>query len=313
VITRVLLRAYVGSRQRLANYSGVTLDEAQGAFKSLRPVLVQMGMIEEGNTTFASSRFREANIFVPHSDGNSLLSFTEGVDLVGMIWSGLNINTKLKAQLLKDCFDGRTDVKDSAKVTVSCARSSYRRSFPRAAASMPEYVRFLVNLQPDWYNHYIENVFKAAGYVPNPKNLATLGDISLSPHVIQYIEMIFARFDKNRDDYISTEEAMKAFPSFKGVMLELAKDQIDDGTIKEENLIDVFGYILRYGHPPTSLGEKLQFVFNWKGKPEKWDIWAGRSQLSEILGYIADEVAKANAANKPVKIDFNLKGAEKKP
>lgn len=310
-VTRIAIRAFITSTQRLSAYSGVTLDEAQNAFKSLRSVLVQMGVIDQKNTTFAASRFREANIFVPHSDGNTLLSFAEGVDLVGMIWSGLAINTKMKNYLFQDCFNGRSHVRNSEKVSVKCAAASYRRHLSKAASSMPEHTKFYTTLPEGMWPQYIENVFKSAGYVPDGKGVASLNDIMLAPHVIQYIEMLYARFDTSKDNYISTEEAINAFPAFKGVMLELAADQIKNGTIKESDLIDVFGFILRYGHPPTTLGEKMKFLFSWKGKPEKWDIWAGRSQLSEILGYIADEVNKAAKNNKPVKMDFNLKTSER--
>lgn len=312
VVARVLLRSFVNSSQRLAAYSGATLPEMEAAFKSLRPVLVQLELIDEKNTSFASSRFREANIFVPHSDGNTLVSFAEGVDLVGMIWSGLKINTKLRAQLIRDCLGGRAKVRGSTQVSVSCAAASYRRTFPKVGVSMPEHIRFINNLNTEMWNNYIGNVFKAAGYVPNSKGLASLDDISLSPHVMQYVEMIYARFDANDDDYISTEEAIKAFPAFKGVMLELAQEQLKNGTIKEDELVDVFGFILRFGHPPTSISEKLRYLFNWKGKSKSWDIWAGRTQLSEILGYIADEVSKATQNKRPVKMDFNLEVSERR-
>ncbi|MNL09129.1 hypothetical protein D3C87_1298780 [compost metagenome] len=65
------------------------------------------------------------------------------------------------------------------------------------------------------------------------------------------------------------------------------------GDIEEKDLWDLFTFILKYGKPPESLGEKVRFQFFWKDKPEKWDIWADRTQLAKILGYIADKVAEA--------------------
>lgn len=304
-ITRILLRSFVNSRDRLAAYSGATLKEMQTAFDALRPVMVQLGMIDKKNTTFASSRHREANIFMPHSDGNTLMSFAEGADMVGMIWSGLSINKLVKAQLVRECL-GRSSAKGSTLISVNCAADSYRRAFVKYGTSMPEHVRFVNGLTKEMWYHYIGNVFKSAGYIPNPKGMATLDDITLSPHVMQYVEMIYSRFDKDKNDYIDTDEAIKAFPAFKGIMLELAADQLKNKTITEEELVDVFGFILRFGHPPTSIWEKLKYVTTWKGKPKNWDIWAGRTQLAEILGYIADEVSKAAQAKRDVKMDFDL-------
>ncbi|KYG63599.1 hypothetical protein AZI87_14470 [Bdellovibrio bacteriovorus] len=297
-ISRLAVRSFAGTADRVNTYKGVNLEEVQGAFMALRPVLVEAGILDSKNTTFASSRFREANIFVPHSDGSTLASYAELTDLIGMIWSGLNINSMLREELIKKCFNGNTDVKNDALVSLSCARASYKDSLPAAAISMPEYVKFQKAADKDSWAIYMNNIFKAAGYVPNDKNMALLEDISLAPHVIQYIEMIYARFDKNKDGVINTPESLNAFPAFKGILLELAKEQIESGTIKEADLLDLFTYILRYGKPPETIKEKLRFVLSWKGKREKWDVWADRVQLSEILGYIADQVTKSAKANK---------------
>lgn len=85
-----------------------------------------------------------------------------------------------------------------------------------------------------------------------------------------------------------------AFPSFKRILLELAKDQIASGAIKERELLDVFTYILRYGQPPETIREKLRYVMSWKGKQDQWDVWVDRGQMSQILGYIADQMKKGN-------------------
>ncbi|WP_415061961.1 hypothetical protein [Bdellovibrio sp.] len=297
-LSRFLLRSFVTDKGRIANYSGATLEEVNGAFMEVRPILVELDLIESKNVSFASSRFREANIFTPHSDGNILASYAEVTDLVGLIWSGVHINTLLRKELVRVCFNGRDDVKDTETVTLSCARASYKDAMPQVMSATPEYVRFMKTSSKDEWALYMNNVFKAAGYVPNSKNIARLEEIALTPHVIQYIEMVFARFDKNKDGFISTTESLKAFPAFKGILLELAKDQIQKGTLKESDLLDLFTYILRYGKPPETLKEKILFALKWRGKSENWDVWADRLQLSEILGYIADQVNKSAKAVK---------------
>ncbi|WP_413612291.1 hypothetical protein [Bdellovibrio sp. HCB-110] len=297
-LTRVLLRSFVNDKERIATYKGANLKEVESAFFTLKPVLVEMGLIEPKNMTFASSRFREANIFVPHSDGNTLASYAEVTDLIALIWSGVNINTMLRKDLIKECFNGNDQIKNDTLVSISCARAAYKDSMPKTMTATPEYLKFMKAVSKDEWAIYMNNVFKAAGYIPNDKNMARIEDISLAPHVMQYIEMVFARFDKNKDGVISTPESLNAFPAFKGILLELAKDQIDSGTLKESDLLDLFTYILRYGKPPETIKEKLRFVLKWRGKRDNWDVWADRVQLSEILGYIADQVTKAAMKDK---------------
>lgn len=292
-MARLLIRSFAGSLDRINKFEGASLPEVEVAFKGLRPVFVEMGLLDPKNETFASSRFREANIFVPHSDGNSLASQAEITDLIGMIWSGVGINSLLREQLVERCFGRNETVTDNSLVSLSCARAAYKDSMPTIMSATPEYVRFMRAASKDDWAYYMNNVFMAAGYVPNDKNLARMGDIALTPHVIQYVEMIFSRFDRNKDGIISTAESIKAFPSFKGLLRELAKDQLESGKIREGDLLDVFTFILRYGKPPTTIVEQARFLFKWKGKRDNWDVWADRIQLAQILGYIAEQVNKS--------------------
>lgn len=292
-IARLLIRSFAGDLDRINKFQGASLPEVEAAFKGLKPIFVEMGLLDPKNDSFASSRFREANIFVPHSDGNSLASQAEITDLIGMIWSGVGINSLLREQLVEKCFARNETVTDNSLVSLSCARSAYKDSMPGIMSATPEYVKFMKAASKDDWAYYMNNVFMAAGYIPNDKNLAKMGDIALTPHVIQYVEMIFARFDKNKDGIISTNESIKAFPSFKGLLKELAKDQLESGKISESELLDVFTFILRYGKPPTTIVEQARFFFKWKGKRDNWDVWADRVQLAQILGYIAEQVSKS--------------------
>ncbi len=294
-ISRILLRAFAKDLDRITEYKGLTLPETESAYLNLQPIFVELKMIEPGNTQFASSRFREANIFTPHADGNDLASYQEVTDLVGMIVSGLSIHEQLKEQLVKDCIGRNETVADGTLVSLKCAQNSYGNSMLKVMGSVPEFLRFMRSSNKEDWAVFLGNVFKAAGHVPNADGVVRMGDIALTPHVIQYIEMVYARFDKNRDNIIDAGEAVKAFPAFKGILVELAQQQLKDGSLKESDLVDLFTYILRYGKPPETMKEKIHFVLFWKDKPLKWDVWANRIQISKILGYIADQVAKSSS------------------
>lgn len=291
-LSRVLIRSFATSQERIQTYAGVNLAEVEGGFVAVKPFFAELGFLDPKNSTFASSRFREANIFVPHSDGSNLASMAEVTDLIGMIWSGVNVNSLLRKELIRICFAG-VDQNESAVVSLSCARKAYKEAMPSVMLATPDYLDFMRTVSKDEWAYYMNNIFKSAGYIPNENNIAALADIELAPHVIQYVEMIYARFDKNKDGIISTSESLKAFPSFKGILLELAKDEIASGSIKEKDLLSLFTYILRYGKPPETIREKLRFALKWRGKPANWDVWADRVQMSQILGYIADQVNKS--------------------
>ncbi|MFS4457546.1 hypothetical protein [Bdellovibrio sp. HCB2-146] len=289
---RMAVRSFAGEMSRIRNYEGATLPEAEAAFVKLRPFLNEIGAVDPKNATFASSRFREANMFMPHSDGNVLASYAELADLVGMIWSGVKVHNYLKEDLVRMCVDSDQAVNDKTELKIACVRKAYRQAMPKVMTATPEYLRFMNKVSEDEWNYYIGNVMKAAGYIPNSKGIALMGDISLAPHVIQYIEMVFARFDKDKNRYITTSEAKPAYATFKGILKELAEDQLKSGDLKESELWDLFTYILKNGKPPESLKEKISFKFFWIGKDSSWEIAADRTQLAKILGYIADKVAE---------------------
>lgn len=293
MVSRLAIRSFATDLKRIQSYQGVTLPEVDGAFQKVRKFVVQIGAVDPKNATFASSRFREANMFTPHSDGNELLSFAELSDLVSMIISGVNAHTLLTEELVASCIGVDKPYDNQTELKVSCARKAYRKSMPAVMTATPEYLRYMNKVSEDEWTYYINNVMKAAGYVPNSRGMARMADVSLVPHVIQYIEMTFAQFDKDKNDNINLREAKNAFGTFKGVLKELAAEQLKAGDIAEKDLWDLFTFILKFGKPPESLTEKIRFQFFWKDKPEKWDIWADRTQLAKILGYIADKVAEA--------------------
>ena len=306
-ISRLAIRSFVTDMDRINTYKGASQAEVESAFNELRVIFVQMGLLDKNNLTFGSSRFRDANLFTAHANGDQWASYQEITDLIGMIWSGLNINSDLKKDLLKDCLGNAADATNATLVKVDCARSSYKRSMAKYMVATPDFLKYMktANASGD-LDGYITNAFKAAGYVPNSKKMAKLGDITLAPHVVQYVEMLFARYDKNKDGYISTYEALKAFPLFKGLLMQFAADQIKSGSISEDDLPSIFCFMLHYGKPPETLKEKIVYFFRWKGKSaDKMDVWADRTALAQILGYVADKTAAQPTAEVP-NIDQDL-------
>lgn len=287
-IARIFLRAYVNDLSRLRTYAGVNLSESQTAFKELKPMAVSLGLIDPDNTTFASSRFREANMFVARANGDSLVSFQEGVDLVSMIWSGLNIHSLFKEDLQKSCLSGRrSKIKSDTLIDRDCMAAVYYRRMASYMSSMPYFAGFIQGISESERAAYFENVLKSAGYIPNAANQVKMGDASLFPHVVQYIEMAYTRFDHNRDWVFSTQEALDAFPCFRNIIAQLAKGQVG-----EDEYDDIFTYILKNGKPPETIPEKIKYATSWRNKPDTWNLQTDRVMLAKILGYIADQMAK---------------------
>lgn len=291
-VARIFIASYAGEMSRIRNYQGVNLNEAQTAFQNFRPLAVKMGLIDQNNQTFMENRFREANIFMPRSDGDGYASFHEIVDMLSGIFSGLTMDEQLRPALLKDCWQGGGKPTTSSVVPYNCLYTTYVRQFPFVMSAMPNLTNYQRSQSNEVFNGFFYNSLKAAGYVPDGKYMVKFEDIALLPHLLQYTELIYARFDLNNDGVIDVAEARKAFPSFKSLFKELAKKELADGTIKESELLALFTYILRYGKPPSGIWDGLTRWFPWRDRPESWKVAADRTLLAQILGYIADELAK---------------------
>jgi hypothetical protein len=249
-----------------------------------------MGLLDEKNTTFIESRFREANIFTAHSNGDTYVNFPEMADIVGMIMSGIIVNNLFRKDVEEVCLTPAGKAAEEIFVTEKCIRKVYLEQTANYMTATPEYVKFFRKMSLDDTEDFLMNILKAAGHVPNNQNTVKLMDADLAPHVIQYVEMTMSKYDGNQDGQINLAEAKNAFPSFKGILKELTKDQ---KLIKEKDLLALFTYILHYGRPPGGVKDFLLKWLPWKSDPGKWVVAADRQDLAGILGYIADQVAKA--------------------
>jgi hypothetical protein len=284
----LIMSAYAEDLSRINNYAGVTLQELNLAMADFRPLLIDIGLLSPKNLTFAESRFREANLFTPRADGVSILNFIEGVEIFTMAFSGLAIDTQVAKVLPTSCPFPSTIPKWDQKIDVNCFKQFYLREFPKTFESGPDMLRFVSKLNSDEWSRFSMNILKAAGYVDNRKGELFVMDATLTHFVLQYIEMLFLRYDKNQDGFFNTEEALAAYPVFKGIIKELG------GVSKERDVRAVFTYMMRYGKAPNRANPKdiLRYL-NWRSNESQWDIWASRATIGEILGYIADEIAKA--------------------
>ncbi|MBC7742498.1 MAG: hypothetical protein H7061_09885 [Bdellovibrionaceae bacterium] len=298
---RLFIRGYADDLERARNFSGVTLYEAQFAFNQFEPIAVELELVD-ANSSFVTSRFREANLFLSESNGDNLANFSELHQLALHIYSGINRAKDLKTKLVRACLP-RAPEKISSHTSISedCALDVYLAE-TESFEGLPQFLK-MRDIQPlpeatQMRAHYL-SLLKTVGHVPNEQKTIQFQDADLFPHVIQYIEMIYARYDLNRDNLLQKEEALKAFPAFKSTLKDAVKAY---DKIKEDDLPGVFIYILKNGAPPkkTSLSELLKFLgFIHQADQKDWIIESTRLDLGKIFNYIA-EVTKAPPIVKPI-------------
>lgn len=296
-IVRLVNSSYISEPKRIENNVGFNKDEANQLYADVKPFFVRWGLIDETNVTFADSRFFEANLFVPRANGNKAVEFTEGVDLFMMILSGLELDSMFRERY-EDPTAGCVPVSRSPRmrenrVNVDCFVRIYRRDFSQVFASLPNYDRFQSTMSDKDFSEMMINILLGAGWVEDPKRpgVVSYGDLSLVPHVVQYIESLLQRYDANQNGLIEMEEAKVAYP----ILAEFLRD---NGGFRDETWnTAVLMWLLAYGKPPDGFSEKLKFFF-WAGDEAAWkkNVKADRKKLSSIIGFIANSISAQGKA-----------------
>lgn len=273
-------------RATVVEKMGVKKQELIDTLQLLEGILKELKIYEIPMKNFVSSRFLEGNIFTPRGNGDDNLDFLEMVDLSSMMASGIFVQSKFQEHLNTKCI--KKGSKETV-VTYSCLFNVITLKMPDVLESLPQMLSFrkLAIRENEWSEFFL-NTLKAIGFKPTESTVPA-GIYTLLPHILQYTEMSMLKLDLDHNGFIDDYEAAAGFKTYKPLLKELAK-----GAVNDSELLPLFAYILKNGHPPETLGEKINFKLFWPSEVGAWDVWADRTQFSKILGYIADQVNSPN-------------------
>jgi len=288
--SRLLIRSFSHDLERIRLLTGVTLGEAQIAFRKLRPALVEMELIQESNLTFIESRFRESSLFVASANGDAFASLEEIHDITLHIYSGIGRADKIQEQVVQSCLpDLLSEVKPETTVAQDCLLEQYFL-INQGYEGLPKFLDLKKSAAKELNINFYLSMLKAAGHIPNEQKTVQFADADLFPHVIQYIEVIFSRFDINRDGILDNLEAKTAFPVFKETIKSVLFTIKNGDKIPDHQIIGVFMYLLKYKKTPVTPKDYFQLL-TYLEKPEKWDVKSNRFDLGDIFNFIADATA----------------------
>ncbi len=285
-LARMIIRSYANDIARIEPLPiGVLKEEVQVAYDQLKPLAVDLNFVDPGNMGFINARFLESSLFLSISNGDKIAQLSELHHLIMHIFSGIERSVDLRKDISNECLTPLGLFGVQTQVDEDCLLKIYFKN-NYSFKGLPQFLNMrLQNSVTDLHDYYF-NLLKATGHIPNEQKTVLLSDADLFPHVVQYVEMMYARHDLNRDNLLQKEEALAAFPIFKDLLRELAKPY---PLVKEEYLPGVFIYILKYGSAPTSGPDKFKFILFVSDKDQKnWTINSSRLDVGKIFNYIAD-------------------------
>jgi len=299
------------TREKRVDVDGLTLKEFEGMIRDYWQVLLDFKLVANGYNTpegDAKKRFREASLFTQVSDGNTLISVDEGVQLVLYMLSAQPLGGRLHERAQQRCKNGPLDPYDEPTIEPECYRSHFlnfgsaNRDAMDLYSSFPLLLRFYETLKPEdqsEFRRYIELAVRKSGY--QPETYFGSDDSDAIPMMFTYLEALFLQYDTGKggelgaDGWITKVEAHEAFPVFKRTLAELSEMDPSDPKI-----LSVFYYLLAKGNPPVddSMGAWRKF---WHSAEFLWWHWTKPDFKADRLSLVQVFATLANSAPPPPK------------
>ncbi|RME17738.1 MAG: hypothetical protein D6797_01950, partial [Bdellovibrio sp.] len=203
------------------------------------------------NKNTGKRSFMEGNLFTYTGDGfsskissildpdkdDSLLSFSEGVELLMFVYSGGQASRLMYKDLLYKCPPWNFFEKDPfgrMRLSRECVKEAFRNSMSLYFNHLPYWKKYLDSLK-DQDQEEMASLMLALGERPGctSSRLMEAGDLSTIATIVQYIERVFLIYDKDMNGVLDEKEALLAYPRFKGLIARMIKKQQIDEKILE--------------------------------------------------------------------------------
>jgi hypothetical protein len=290
--SRLLVRSFAKDLNRIVGYLGLTESEVNELYLELRPILSELLVVHPKDDDFGLSRFRDAGLFTDIGDGNDLASFQEISRLLMLLLSGIENDSLIFDPMEQAgiCVVNKnsSDYKKDWVTSLGCVRGHYLKEIPKFYLGLPEFLKFKAGLDQGRLDKMFNNLVVAAGHPEKNGDQLSVGDLSLVPQIMQYIEVFYQVYDANRNGQIETPEALESYVKFESILKSVS------GLTKENELKGLLTWMLRYGKPPESIGDKIKFKTWWVPKGESgWVVNAERDQMASILAFISKAIEEA--------------------
>jgi hypothetical protein len=289
---RQLIRSYARDDERRLNLQALTKEELREAYSDFKPLAVKFGLVTPDNDNFYERILLEGNLFLPTSDGDEMISYSEGIGYLHYALSGL-----ATASLVLQDIEGeasefstrslcRIEKKPEYRVDASCFRARLVGQFQEYFANMPELAGYVGGLSPKQWKEFesnLENTVRDEGVSDKPIGRSDIVEMFI---LLQYLETVLQRFDSTGpggvyDQRIDVDEALyDLFPLFEGTLRRMLGSDL---------ILPLFTFMLKFGSiPDTQVDPLHELRFrHWRLFPEKWSFYADRSRMVRILSTLA--------------------------
>jgi hypothetical protein len=200
---------------------------------------------------------REANLFMPSSNGNMQLELNEAFQYAVFALSSYRSSHALILATNKTCGDN----------DFFCFQNSLFANRATLFSNLPNLNKWLGN---------DANLF--AAYTKDVNTIVGTSEL-MEFMIVNYIETFMQRFDANRDGLITISEAETAFKVYGPVLVGM----LAENNVPQSDVSPLYAWLFAYGKKPgNDLSDSLHWLW-WKENFTSWSCSADRKTLASIL------------------------------
>jgi len=245
----------------------------------------------------AEKRFREANLFMPKSNGDAYMDNIEGTYYLAFLFSAGSFSSEVFKSVTTNSREwsacpivGYDELHQEA-VSAPCFRSTYfghpEAFWPNFPGLQAAYAKMTPEGKADLALS-MERAARRGGASEKPIGPYDIDSFAALPH---YVEDIMERFDVNDDEVLDKREVLDlAYPIFNSTLKAAAP------TAKSELLRrGILTFIIKYGRAPKGILELL----GWCARLPFTKVEADRASLYRVVALLSS----------PLTLDKNVNGS----
>jgi hypothetical protein len=229
------LRGYARDPSRALRLIGLSEDEFHDFYKDVRYLGEALHFLDPrqgdpSDSPIWATLFHEANLFTFRGNGDDIISFDEGVEVTAMVFSNGAINRALWEQIASDVAEkqkadpghryiGENDVFGIPMLDAVEFRKGYRAHFAEFYTSLPTLLKqhheLVEGKDPKKLEDFFATIERAGQTRGRNRGMIESGDLDQYSMILQYVEAIFAVYDKDRSGGLSADEIKAALPRFR--------------------------------------------------------------------------------------------------
>lgn len=274
-----ILKAY-GSKVISGLGNAGTISDLFALVQDINPLLLSMSMVHPDKRKVYAKRFREANTFMPASNGDDNMDLLETTNYFAFFFSSSKVAGNISKKFFKS-EDGKTGLCNKVgedpilqipTFDIQCVRREMQANYLDVFHTYPIWIADYEKLSTKDQTRFwklVESASKPFGYDENPLSDFDLSSYSGIQHFTEAVMFKYDRRDGKADGKLDWKEINDyLFPVFKRELASLTN--INIGIVNRAILI----WLAQHGTSPFKCGVP------------KLNTWAGWKEILNIISWL---------------------------